>query len=72
MRRGAPALRMVDWSEPEEEYDGAGADRGQINKSTATGNVYSLLSLERYSVGGRWHCCWTHFHGGACPQAGAA
>ncbi|KAJ1485962.1 hypothetical protein T484DRAFT_1791617 [Baffinella frigidus] len=41
MRRGAPALRMVDWSEPEEEYDGAGADRGQINKSTATGNTVS-------------------------------
>eukprot|EP00281_Chroomonas_sp_CCMP1168_P032245 CAMPEP_0206253694 /NCGR_PEP_ID=MMETSP0047_2-20121206/23291_1 /ASSEMBLY_ACC=CAM_ASM_000192 /TAXON_ID=195065 /ORGANISM="Chroomonas mesostigmatica_cf, Strain CCMP1168" /LENGTH=231 /DNA_ID=CAMNT_0053679925 /DNA_START=9 /DNA_END=704 /DNA_ORIENTATION=- len=26
-------LRMVDWSEPVQQYNGAGADRGQVNKA---------------------------------------
>mmetsp|Transcript_36294 Transcript_36294/g.86017 ORF Transcript_36294/g.86017 Transcript_36294/m.86017 type:complete len:239 (+) Transcript_36294:30-746(+) len=35
LRSGSCSLKMVDWSEPKQEsnYNGAGADRGQVNKA---------------------------------------
>eukprot|EP00283_Hemiselmis_rufescens_P026558 CAMPEP_0173468710 /NCGR_PEP_ID=MMETSP1357-20121228/76989_1 /TAXON_ID=77926 /ORGANISM="Hemiselmis rufescens, Strain PCC563" /LENGTH=238 /DNA_ID=CAMNT_0014436935 /DNA_START=38 /DNA_END=754 /DNA_ORIENTATION=+ len=45
----ATSIRMVDWSEPEDEPEGgAGADRGQINRSDQVGStVESRLQAAR-------------------------
>jgi len=49
LRTGAcTSLRMVDWSEPVKEYDGTGADRGQINKADdVEGEMESRLAEAR-------------------------
>ena len=46
-RAGAPALRMVDWSEPEEEYTGAGEDPAHNYKSFERAQQLSRRSAHR-------------------------
>jgi len=41
-RAGAPALRMVDWSEPEEEYTGAGEHPAHNSNYKSSGRAQQL------------------------------